>query len=201
MMLLVSLSYKKWRNSVYLRPLLGLAFPSSWGESRISKLWREEHVFSRTSRASLPRRFRSSSKQAAARSRALTPSFAQILLPPPLDLLPISFCCILVGWEQGLIRRACNHAHITRRTSRETSRCSSKKLNENLRRNFRSICRGPQVHGIIRAFLASYPLLQQTLVVRGERRSLGEHILRQLLKFPIGNQIDRETWRRHTYAS
>ena len=30
MMLLVSLSYKKWRNSVYLRPLLGLAFPSSF---------------------------------------------------------------------------------------------------------------------------------------------------------------------------
>ena len=61
------------------------------------------------------------------------------------------------------------------------------------RRNFHSICRGRKCTESSGLSWVPISLLQQTLVVRGERRSLSEHILRQLLKFPIGNQIDRET--------
>lgn len=90
------------------------------------------------------------------------------------DLLPISFCCI--GFEQDRIRLVTT---LTYRTAP--------------RRNFHSICRGRKCTESSGLSWVPISLLQQTLVVRGERRSLSEHILRQLLKFPIGNQIDRET--------
>ena len=113
----MSLSYKKWRNSVYLRPLLGLAFPSSFGGRReqnfkiasgakntslVEQVERACHVFldllrSKQQAAAAAARARARSRRSRS-AHALILTFAQSNLiathTTPLDLLPISFCCI-----------------------------------------------------------------------------------------------------------
>ena len=193
MMLLMSLSYKKWRNSVYLRPLLGLAFPSSsfFGRreqnfkisgpkntSLVEQVERACHVGGSSSKQNKTRavacgchpssRSRPHSLKAhhtaTERWKRLEHEITatrSIYLPSRIsnchtllfDLLPISFCCI--GFEKDRIRRACNHAHITHRTL-EKRHVARAKAEREPSTKFPFHLPGPQVHGIIWAFLGSY---------------------------------------------